>query len=191
MMLQAVPHVSPDLQTMSRVARSLAWRLAPADYPRQDLYGAAMLGLTEAVSRHDPSRGNGLLSYAFPRMRGRVLDEVRRERRWRQAERALIAGAADAPLPSSPVQGDIMARAVLQTVVAKAAPAMPTDERLILREVYMEGRELQAVSDEQGWSARMGSRRHCSLIDRLRRAAGVVPACDEGRDSDEAESDER
>ena len=45
---------------------------------REDLVAAGMLGLTDAAERHDESRTEPFLSFAEHRIRGAVLDELRR-----------------------------------------------------------------------------------------------------------------
>ena len=60
-----------------RVARKLARKLPPSMSP-DEVEGAAFLGLTEAASRFDSSRGEPFIAYAVKRIRGAVLDELRR-----------------------------------------------------------------------------------------------------------------
>ncbi len=45
---------------------------------RDDLLGWGMLGLIEAADSWDPSRGLRFSTYAYPRIRGSILDELRR-----------------------------------------------------------------------------------------------------------------
>lgn len=42
-----------------------------------DLYGAGLVGLIQAVDHFDPSRGIKFETYAIPRIRGAILDELR------------------------------------------------------------------------------------------------------------------
>ncbi len=63
----------------------------------EDLVGAGMVGLLSAVCAFDPARGYRFSTYAAPRIRGAILDEVRRRdvaprsvrRRQRDMERAV------------------------------------------------------------------------------------------------------
>jgi RNA polymerase sigma factor for flagellar operon FliA len=48
------------------------------DADREDLLGFGMLGLIEAADSFDPGRGLKFSTYAFPRIRGAILDELRR-----------------------------------------------------------------------------------------------------------------
>jgi RNA polymerase sigma factor FliA len=62
-------------------ARRIALRMArrcPRWIPREDLVAAGMLGLTEAAARYDDTRQEPFLSFAEKRIRGAVLDELRR-----------------------------------------------------------------------------------------------------------------
>jgi RNA polymerase sigma factor FliA len=80
------------------IARRISSRFArrcPAWVSRDDLLGAALLGLTEAAARYDANRGEPFLSFAEKRIRGAVQDELRRgdilPRRVRQLSRRIAA----------------------------------------------------------------------------------------------------
>jgi RNA polymerase sigma factor for flagellar operon FliA len=84
------------------VARRISLRFArrcPGWVQRDDLLGAALLGLTEAAQRYDATRGEPFLSYAEKRIRGAVQDELRRgdilPRRVRQRSRKVAAVIAE------------------------------------------------------------------------------------------------
>lgn len=78
------------------IARRIALRLArncPAHIAREDLVSAGMLGLIEAADRYDDSRREPFVAFAEHRIRGAVLDELRRgdfiPRRARQLARKI------------------------------------------------------------------------------------------------------
>src|SRR5678816_959919 len=80
----------------TEVARRIALKMArrcPDWVAREDLVAAGMLGLTEAAERYDDSRTEPFLSFAEHRIRGAVLDELRRgdmlPRRVRQLARKI------------------------------------------------------------------------------------------------------
>jgi RNA polymerase sigma factor FliA len=80
------------------MARRIALKMArrcPAWIAREDLVAAAMLGLTEAALRYDPTRSEPFIPFAEQRIRGAVLDELRRgdllPRRVRQLARKIAA----------------------------------------------------------------------------------------------------
>jgi RNA polymerase sigma factor for flagellar operon FliA len=65
----------------TNVARRIALKMArrcPTWIAREDLVAAGMLGLTEAARRYDDTRAEPFLSFAEQRIRGAVLDELRR-----------------------------------------------------------------------------------------------------------------
>lgn len=68
--------ITDHVDMARRVARSIARRV-PFDR-RDDLESAALLGLTEAAQRFDPNRGEPFGAFAVQRVRGAVLDELRR-----------------------------------------------------------------------------------------------------------------
>src|SRR4051794_14466838 len=83
--------VNTDMQANDRdavirahigLARSLALRLAgkvPASVDLDDLIGAGVLGLIDAVDRFDPSRAIPFEAYARTRIQGAILDAMRAE----------------------------------------------------------------------------------------------------------------
>ncbi len=54
------------------------WLDMPGSIERDDLFGWGMLGLIGAADSWDPSRGHKFSTYAFPKIRGAILDELRR-----------------------------------------------------------------------------------------------------------------
>lgn len=50
----------------------------PASIERDDLFGYGMIGLIAAADSWEPGRGLRFSTYAFPRIRGAILDELRR-----------------------------------------------------------------------------------------------------------------
>jgi RNA polymerase sigma factor for flagellar operon FliA len=79
-----------------RLARKVARRV-PRSILRDELESAALLGLTEAAVRYDPHRGEPFVAYAAKRVRGAILDELRRSdpmtRRGREGARKLADAA--------------------------------------------------------------------------------------------------
>lgn len=82
-------------------ARAIALRIArrcPDWIAREDLVSAAMIGLIEAADRYDSSREEPFIAFAEHRIRGAILDELRRgdmmPRRVRQLARK-IGGVID------------------------------------------------------------------------------------------------
>lgn len=62
---------------VKRIAYHLMARL-PASVQIDDLLQAGMLGLLEAARRYDPTQGASFTTFAEPRIRGAMFDEIRR-----------------------------------------------------------------------------------------------------------------
>ena len=60
-----------------RIARGFARRV-PSSVQAEDLEGAALLGLTEAAGRYDHRKQGVFVAFASQRIRGAILDELRR-----------------------------------------------------------------------------------------------------------------
>jgi len=96
------------LGLVHHVARKLAARLSTrADL--DDMIGAGAMGLVQAVDSFDRSRGLSFSTYAVPRIRGAILDELRRQdhvprnvrRRTRDVARAREALSAKLRRPAT------------------------------------------------------------------------------------------
>lgn len=86
------------IQQHADAARRIALRMArrcPDWIAREDLVSAGMVGLIEAADRYDDSRQEPFISFAEHRIRGAILDELRRgdimPRRVRQLARKITA----------------------------------------------------------------------------------------------------
>jgi RNA polymerase sigma factor FliA len=82
----------------AEVARRIALKMArrcPTWIQREDLVAAGLLGLTEAAQRYDGTRAEPFLPFAEQRIRGAILDELRRgdllPRRVRQIARRIAS----------------------------------------------------------------------------------------------------
>jgi RNA polymerase sigma factor for flagellar operon FliA len=86
--------IADHLDHAKRISLSMA-RRCPAWIAREDIIAAGMLGLTEAAARYDQNRNEPFLAFAEKRIRGAVLDELRRgdimPRRARQMARKIGA----------------------------------------------------------------------------------------------------
>jgi RNA polymerase sigma factor for flagellar operon FliA len=70
--------ISGNISLVKRIAHHLAARL-PESVELDDLMQAGMIGLLEAASNFDASRGASFDTYAGIRIRGSMLDEVRKQ----------------------------------------------------------------------------------------------------------------
>jgi RNA polymerase sigma factor for flagellar operon FliA len=84
--------ISEHIEIARRISMRMA-RRCPDWIAREDLVAAGMLGLTEAAERYDSTRNEPFLAFAEKRIRGAVLDELRRgdimPRRARQMARKI------------------------------------------------------------------------------------------------------
>ena len=69
--------IARGVPQVKRIAYHLLVRL-PASVQVDDLIQAGMLGLLEAARRYDPTQGANFSTFAEPRIRGAMLDEIRR-----------------------------------------------------------------------------------------------------------------
>ena len=84
--------ITDHLGMAIKMARRMARRL-PSTVSREDVESAALLGLTEAACRYDGSRNEPFMAFATKRVRGAILDHLRRNdlltRRGRQEARRI------------------------------------------------------------------------------------------------------
>lgn len=69
--------IARGVPQVKRIAYHLLARL-PASVQVDDLIQAGLLGLLEAARRYDPTQGANFNTFAEPRIRGAMLDEIRR-----------------------------------------------------------------------------------------------------------------
>ncbi len=131
--------IRDHLDMARRLARKIARRV-PLAVRRDDLESAALLGLTEAANRYDSTRGEPFVAYAAKRVRGAVLDELRRNdiltRRGREGARRLAdaANAVEAKLGRAATTQEIadhigIPLAEVQEARGRLAPTIvPLDE---------------------------------------------------------------
>ncbi len=62
---------------LQHIVGRMSWDI-PGRVERDDLMGWGMLGLIAAADSWEPERGNKFSTYAFPKIRGAILDELRR-----------------------------------------------------------------------------------------------------------------
>jgi RNA polymerase sigma factor for flagellar operon FliA len=147
---------SPRNQLISEhadAARRIALRMArrcPDWIAREDLVSAGMVGLIEAADRYDDSRQEPFISFAEHRIRGAILDELRRgdimPRRVRQLARKISSAikelekdgvvASDQRVASAlGVSLDEYQKGLKQLVHVEMAPLDGEELRLVAQEV--------------------------------------------------------
>jgi len=96
---------------VKRIAQHLAARL-PASVDIDDLVQSGMIGLLEAASNYDASRGASFETYAGIRIRGAMLDDIRRHdwtprsvhHKYRQVADAIHAIESETGRPAQPAE---------------------------------------------------------------------------------------
>ena len=69
--------VLDNLDYVRKILSTLTVNL-PAHYDTENLYQAGMLALVETANSFDPTRGVSFRTYCFPRIRGAIVDEMRK-----------------------------------------------------------------------------------------------------------------
>jgi RNA polymerase sigma factor for flagellar operon FliA len=166
-----------------------------------DVESAAIIGLIDAVDRYDPDRGVPFEGYAGLRIRGAILDELRRlddrTRGERQRARAVLAddtepeiGAYGATLSLDMLlekgdrdwaadddADDRYDHQDLRTRVESALKCLPPRQREVLVRYYSESLTLREAGARMGISEARACQLHGRAIQNLRRelAALVTP----------------
>jgi RNA polymerase sigma factor for flagellar operon FliA len=169
---------------------ALATKVLPtAALGSEDLEAAGVVGLIQAVDRFDPERGIPFEGYAALRVRGAVLDEVRRlddlsrtARGRARADEHHVAMSLDSleergemggPTQAAEVD-ERAAQAGLRDDVERALAAIPVRERSILASYYRDGLSLAAIGRRLGVSEARVCQLHGRAIAQLRSVLGVV-----------------
>ncbi len=169
------------------LARALARRVRLVDTPladADDLASAAFLGLIDAVDRFEPGRGVPFEAYASLRIRGAIIDELRRT-----DERGRSAGAYEKPktLSLDGLAEDVW-RPFLATDdgvddkfehedicgrVEGALKVLPPRQREVLARYYADSLTLREAGKRMGISEARACQLHGRAIFNLRRALSV------------------
>lgn len=147
---------------------------AAGGFERDDLVSAGVLGLMNAVSAYDPSRGFRFSTFAARRIRGAMLDEMRRDdvapRSVRRRERDLARAHArlSVELGRSPRHAELAeAMGVDSATLWQWQWDMARSQRVSLTDGIMAG--IRAREDGESWLSRS-----TGLDDRLSRNQEVV-----------------
>jgi RNA polymerase sigma factor for flagellar operon FliA len=170
------------------LARGLARRRRLVDTPladEDDLASAAFLGLIDAVDRFEPGRGVPFEAYASLRIRGAIIDELRRidergrsvsaetqpravsldglvEEEWRH-----FLSTADDTVDEKFEHEDLRGR------VQAALGGLPPRQREVLARYYSDALTLREAGQRMGVSEARACQLHGRAITNLRRALSV------------------
>lgn len=143
------------------VERSVSY-LPPA-LSREDLVGAGTVGLIQAVDRYSPREGASLKTYVTIRVRGAILDELRRHQLATRQSRSLAKQLAEAQanlaqsLGREPLEEEVRAFMGLDStafinLLAKARPVYLTSLDIAAAETDGEPTLLDMTADPNGLS---------------------------------------
>lgn len=168
---------------MSRLVRAIAGRVL-ARLPRgsgiemSDLIQAGNLGLLQAARTFRPQNGAPLAGYAKFRIRGEMLDTVRRNSRPGLANPAVPAAAdgedmdmeSRIPAPSEHSPHSLLAKSQRATILGQEVQRLPSRYRAVVRLRYSGEYSLREI----GAALRVHESRACQIhrvaLGRLRRA---------------------
>jgi RNA polymerase sigma factor for flagellar operon FliA len=170
------------------LAKALARRVRLVDCPladADDLASAALLGLIDAIDRFEPGRGVPFEAYASLRIRGAIVDELRRI-----DERGRGAAAEERPRPVSLdglVEDDWQAFLAsgeneideafeledLRSRVQHAIDTLPPRQREVLARYYADSLTLREAGARMGISEARACQLHGRAISNLRRVLEV------------------
>lgn len=178
----------------TRIARGMNVPVGAVAGP-DDLESAALIGLIDAVDRFDPERGVPFEGYASLRIRGAVLDEVRRVdelgRADRRRQRAAAAQGEAGSYHGTVSLDDLIERGYhggaeqdelaeryeaedLRMRVRSAMTCLPPRQREVLERYYGQSLTLREAGVRMGISEARACQLHGRAIQNLRRQLSVV-----------------
>ena len=155
----------------------------PVSVSDDELFSAGMVGLMNASRSYDSSKGATFKTYAYHRIRGGILDDLRRldflPRT--QREKAKAAGV-DAPafvtLPVDENGEEFLAAGEkeaecenmeLMELIRNRIQDLPEKMRQVMTLYYSEGQRMRDIGEELGLTESRVSQIHTNAIQRLRR----------------------
>lgn len=129
------------------------------------------VGLIEAVERFDYTKGVAFSLYAVHRIRGRILDFLRKEGKggvlWTSPNEEEEDWWEQLPDEGPSIENRVETQA-FQAVVNEAIGRLPSNERHVMEQVYLEDRSIASVAGELSTSNSYIHRLHRQGIKRLR-----------------------
>jgi RNA polymerase sigma factor for flagellar operon FliA len=168
----------PLARSLSRRVRMVGSALTDAD----DIASAAVIGLIDAVDRFEPGRGVPFEAYAALRVRGAMIDELRRvDERGRSGDGTPRATSLDglveedwtAFLASDDGIDDKFDHEDLCGRVEGALATLPPRQREVLARYYADALTLREAGARMGVSEARACQLHGRAIANLRRALSV------------------
>jgi RNA polymerase sigma factor for flagellar operon FliA len=164
----------------------------------EDLVGYGSVGLLEAAARYRPDSGVPFVSFAYHRVRGAILDGLRRQGWQTRGEYAAQLRLARASAADGADAGAPMAAPVLSVEIAEAAadggPRLPGEDvldlraavaglpelvRSVLERYYFADETLPQIAEALGFTKSWTCRLHARGIELLRERPGSKGAAGE------------
>ncbi|MCP4093264.1 MAG: sigma-70 family RNA polymerase sigma factor [Planctomycetes bacterium] len=156
----------------------------PVSVSEDELFAAGMYGLMRAARSYDASRGAGFKTYAYHRIRGSILDDLRRldflPRSMRDKARA--NGTEPPSMVAIPTDEDghesLAAQAISQKAEAedihqllhRAIDDLPDKMRIVMSLYYREGIKMRDIGERLALTESRVSQIHSNAVTRLRRS---------------------
>lgn len=156
----------------------------PVSVSEDELFAAGMFGLMRAARSYDPTRGAGFKTYAYHRIRGSILDDLRRldflPRSLRDRARK---NGEDAPaMVGIPTDEDgqesLSARPVeekseqddLKAALHREIDNLPDKMRIVMALYYRDELKMREIGEKLGLTESRVSQIHSNAVSRLRRS---------------------
>lgn len=161
-----------------RIARSLAVALPPS-IEFDDLVGWGELGLVDAASRFDPARGVQFRTFAHHRIRGAILDGLRREPGadgcWTTEDFARHDADADGDettygrtAAGAACPERLAYLAEIRAALDRASSVLSPLERALLEHRYVDDQPIERLAKRLGFSKSWLSRVHTRALAKMR-----------------------
>jgi RNA polymerase sigma factor FliA len=175
------PDATPFLPLVACLAQR-ASRRAPSSIEQDDLESVGTLALIEALDRFDPSRGVPVAAYLRLRIRGAMVDHLRRagpvvrtrSRGGHSREHRFVAlgdqeDFLDRLVEDGPGADQRLVQHEADLEIQDLVETLPDGERELVRGHDLEGRPLQRVATELGITPTQASKLRSQALYRMRR----------------------
>ncbi|MHC4824574.1 MAG: sigma-70 family RNA polymerase sigma factor [Planctomycetota bacterium] len=160
----------------------------PVSVSEDELFSAGMYGLMRAARSYDPTRGAGFKTYAYHRIRGSILDDLRRldflPRSLR--DRARKNGEEAPAVVGIPTDEDgqesLSARPVeekseqddLKEALHREIDSLPDKMRIVMALYYRDELKMREIGEKLGLTESRVSQIHSNAVSRLRRSMRIA-----------------
>lgn len=170
--------IEAHLEHVPRLARRVAASMNLPPGAEDELAAAGNLGLVEAARRYDFGRASSFLTYAYPRIRGAMVDSLRARNTITEADHLMLS-ARSAPslpgdiacalpgyLPRTPEEACLRREAAC--TLKELVELLPTTQRRIIQGYYLRDETFVEIASDLGASKSWVSRLHSRALAQLR-----------------------